>query len=178
MHDMRKHLDRRAMSRAWRCGLAAVWLSLAACSLTAQARRDAQLRAELDSRRIHQPLMTVWPAVLHLLADRGYQLVGRDRLAVGAQPASRLKRFTAGGFETGRTDQGLVLETMADASAVRYRAEGTNIDGRSCRVTFTAIRRTDSSPSEERSRDLDLEVELMRRLDPEQAKRIEQAAGP
>jgi len=36
--------------------------------------------------------------------------------------------------------------------------------------------RTASWPSEERSRDLDLELELMRRLDPEQAEHINQAA--
>lgn len=176
MSDLRTTPNPRARPSSWSTGLAAIFTLLMACSLTAQARRDTQLRRELDAARINQPLATVWPVVLHLLADHGYQLVGRDRVAVGAPAAAPYKRYTAGGFETARADHGLVLETMADASARSYRAEGSVIDGKSCRVTFIAIRRTGSSPSEERSRDLELEVELVQRLDPEQAKRIVQAA--
>jgi hypothetical protein len=156
--------------------LAGALVLLAACSMTAQARRDARLRAELDATSIHQPLPAVWPAVLRLLADHGHQLVGHDRRVVGAPSVGAFKRVTAGGFETGRLDHGLALETMSNASAVRYRAEGKDLDGKSCRVTFTAIRRTGNSPSEERSRDLELEVELLRRLEPDQAQRIVQAA--
>ena len=170
MHCIR---SRRTRPSSWSAGLAAAFMMmLVACSMTTQVRRDAQFRRELDAARINQPLAGVWPVVLHLLADHGYQLVGGDRLVVGAPPAARYKRLTAGGFETGKTDHGLVLETMTDASGVRYRAEGRDLDGKACQVRFTAIRLTGSSPSEERSRNLDLELELVRRLDPEQAKRI------
>jgi hypothetical protein len=167
----------RTRPRLRSTSLAVTFVMLVACSIATQARRDAQLRHELDDARINQALTTVWPVALHLLAEHGFQLVGRDRLAVGAPSASPFKRFTGGGFETGRTDHGLVLETTSDASSVRYRAEGVDLGDETCRVTFIAIKRTGTSPSEERSRDLDLELELLRRLDPEQAKRIVQAAS-
>lgn len=129
-------------------------LLLAACSMTAQARRDARLRADLDAHVFHLPLRVVWPVALHLLADHGYQLVGRDRLVVGAPPAGRFKRLTAG-----------------------YRLEGSEIGGKSCRLVFIAIRRTGLSPAEERSRDLDMELELARRVEPDEAARIQAASG-
>jgi hypothetical protein len=165
--------------RPWSCwsvAAAAIVMFLLACSMTAQARRDARLRAGLDAHRFHQPLSTIWPAALHLLADHGYQLVGRDRLVVGAPPAPRFKRLTAGGFETGHSRTGFVMETMTNASGTRYRVEGQDIDEKSCRITFVAIRRTGGAPSEERSRDLDMELELVRRLEPDAAARIAQAA--
>ena len=153
-------------------------LLLAACSMTAQARRDARLRADLDAHVFHLPLRVVWPVALHLLADHGYQLVGRDRLVVGAPPAGRFKRLTAGGFETsGYKGHGLVLETMEDSSRSRYRLEGSEIGGKSCRLVFIAIRRTGLSPAEERSRDLDMELELARRVEPDEAARIQAASG-
>ena len=163
-----------AVASRWSAVLVAALV--AACSMATQARRDTRLRAELDTHQIHKPLREVWPAALRLLADRGYQLVGRDRLVVGEPPAFRLKHLTAGGFETGRTDHGLAMESMADASATRYHVEGQDIGGTACRVTFVAVRRTGDSPSEERSRDLDLELELIRRLEPDAASRIASAA--
>jgi hypothetical protein len=42
-------------------------------------------------------------------------------------------------------------------------------------VTFTAVRRTGEVPSEEKSRDLDLELELVRRQESDSAARIIQA---
>lgn len=159
-------------------GLAtALAMVLSACAMATQTRRNAHLRHELDEVRIDRPLEKTWPVVLQLLADHGYQLVGQDRVVVGAPSASVFQLITGGGFETGKTDHGLVVETMPDAWNVRHRAEGSDLDGKTCQVRFTAIKFADASPTEERSRDLDLELELVKRLDPEQAKRIELAAG-
>jgi hypothetical protein len=151
-------------------------LSLACSSITAQVRRDDRLREALDAHRIQQPLSVVWPAALRLLADHHYQLVGRDRAKVGAPEESRWKPFMARGFATRKLgDHGLVLETRENQSSTRYRVEGIDSPANTCRVTFTSVRRTGEVPSEERSRDLDLELELIRRLEPEVAARILQA---
>ena len=130
--------------------LALAAAALAACaSATAQAQREERLRAALDGYRFAQPLAAVWPVALRVLADRGVQLVGRDRAAVGAPPANVFKRLTSGGFETARAGvNGRVLETMEDASHTRYRVDGAGVEGGGCRIAITAIRRTGSAPSE------------------------------
>ena len=102
---------------------ALLFLLLACSSITAQVRRDARLREALDAHPFQQPLSKVWPAV-------------------GRPPASRFTQLTACGLETARTGDHLVLETMANSAATRYRVEGQDIDGKSCRITFTAMRRT------------------------------------
>lgn len=163
------------------CPTRAVWataslLLLACSSITAQVRRDARLREALDAHPFQQPLLVVWPAALHLLAEHHYQLVGRDRAAVGAPEESRWKPLTARGFATRKLGgHGLVLETRENDSHTRYRVEGAEKPPGMCHVTFTAVRRTGEVPSEEKSRDLDLELELVRRLEPDAAARIVQS---
>src|SRR5512144_2951248 len=99
---------------------AVMLLGIAACaSLASSTRRENRLRAELDGHRIPQPLAAVWPVVLHLLAERGHELAGRDRQVVGARPAKAFKRLTSGGFQTGKVKGGLVLETMENSDRVR-----------------------------------------------------------
>ena len=147
------------------------------CSLNAQLRRDTRLREGLDQHRFRQSLALVWPAAMRLVTEHHFQLVGRDRVAVGEAEQSAWKRLTGGGFQTRRFgDHGFVLETRENAPRVRYRIEGVDTGNGTCRVTFTAVRRTSEAPSEEKSRDLDMEVELVRRLDPGEAARIIQAA--
>jgi hypothetical protein len=154
----------------------ALFLSLACSSVTAQVRRDARLREALDAHRFQQPLSVVWPAALRLLADHHYQLVGHDRAAVGAPEESRWRVLTARGFATRKvSDHGLVLETRENESRTRCRVEAIETSPGACRVTFTAVRRTGEVPSEEKSRDLDLELELVRRLEPDSAARVLQA---
>jgi hypothetical protein len=156
----------------------ALFLSLACSSVTAQVRRDARLREALDAHRFQQPLSVVWPAALRLLADHHYQLVGHDRAAVGAPEESRWRVLTARGFATRKvSDHGLVLETRESESRTRCRVEAVETSPGACRITFTAVRRTGEVPSEEKSRDLDLELELVRRLEPDAAARVVQAVN-
>ncbi len=166
---------RRVPQRRWLAALAV--LGAACASLTASERRDERLRAALDAHAIHRPLASVWPAALRLLAERGHQLVGRDRARVGQDPAPLFRRLTGSGFATTPVKDGLVLETMEDQHLVRYRVEGLERGGAACQVRFVAIRRTESSPSEERSRDLELELELVGRVAPEEAERLRAEAG-
>jgi len=87
--------------------------------------------------------------------------------------------LTARGFATRKLgDHGLVLETRENDSRTRCRVEAVETSPGACRATFTAVRRTSDVPSEEKSRDLDLELELVRRLEPDAAARILQAVEP
>ncbi|HTP30467.1 MAG TPA: hypothetical protein VMK12_33020 [Anaeromyxobacteraceae bacterium] len=156
---------------------------LGCATLVAPARRDASLKQQLDAHHFREPLPVVWSAARHLLAERGCKLAGRDRAAVGAPPDRAWKRFVTGGFETRSSGtHGLVLETHEDASLLRYRVKGMEEDQGTSRVTFVAMRRTGGAPSEETWRDLAMELELVRRLEPDVAARIlaasETAARP
>lgn len=62
-------------------------------------------------------------------------------------------------------------------SRIRWRMEAIEAPPGTSLLTFTAVRRTGEVPSEERSRDLDLELELVSRLEPDAAARILQAVG-
>ena len=66
---------------------------------------------------------------------------------------------------------------MQDRTGVRYRAEGIDLNGASCRVVVTAIRKTGGSPSEERSRALDMELDLLRRVEPAAAAPLQQSSS-
>ncbi len=145
--------------------------------MTSQVRRDDRLRASLDEHAFAEPLGVVWPALLRLLSERGVQLVGHDRVVVGQPRASLLSHVTRGGFETARDGQRLVMESMQDASGLRYRAEGTELTSSSCRIVVTAIQKTGRSPSEERSRALDVELALVRALEPQAADAIDAAVA-
>ncbi|HTP28011.1 MAG TPA: hypothetical protein VMK12_20445 [Anaeromyxobacteraceae bacterium] len=151
-------------------------LLMMGCSFAAQMRRDRRLRKELDGHRFQQPLSVVWPAGLRLLAERGYELVGHDRTVVGAPEEAWWKHVIGGGFETTRLDgQGLVMETKRNASGIHYRLEGTEVSPGACRVLFFTVRQTEGAP-EHRSRDLEAEFELVRRLEPAAAAQMQKDA--
>jgi hypothetical protein len=165
-----------------RACVAATLTLVAGCSMATQARHEARLDAQLQGYRFHQPLEAVWIAALHVLADRGYQLVGNDRVLVGQPPAGALNEVTGGGFETSRTGEHTrVMETMESGgrfqTGFRYRVEGSDAGGGTCRVVFIAIQRVKDSLDEHESRDADMELELVRRLDPADAARVLEATG-
>jgi hypothetical protein len=150
----------------------ALLLSLT-CSC-ATARRDSHLRDELDRHEFQKPLSEVWPAALRLLAREQYDLVGNDR-AIAGQPAD--SNFFRRGFETREySDKRRAMETMQNSAGVRYRLEGTDIEGRACRINFFALRREDRDYDKWRSRDVHMELALVRDLEPETADRIEATA--
>jgi hypothetical protein len=148
---------------------------------TAQARRDARLRSELDGFRFHEPLSTVWPVALHVLAGHGIQLVGHDREVAGQAPAGILERIAGGGVESAKTDDGLIAETIEDNTSfggtVQYRVEGFDTGSGTCRVVFTVIQRIWERLDEHEARDVRMELELVQRLEPAEAARMARAAG-
>lgn len=139
-------------------------------------KRDAALRRELDGYRFPKALAVVWPSGIRLLADRGHKLVGADRAVAGQAAQGVLGGFLAKGFQTRATNRGLVLETDEDPTHLRYRMEGTATGHDTCRVLFVAVRRSEDDPSEVLARDVALELELVRRLEPDAAARIVEAS--
>jgi hypothetical protein len=160
---------------------AATWAltaTLFGCAGLGPARaRETYLRQQLDDLEYAKPIGEVWPDVLRLLAERGYSLVGRDREKAGLPEQGFLGRLVSAGFETQQLgEEGRAVETDWDRHRLRYRVEGRCAGGR-CRIEFTSIKQDEMDPArDQRWRDREMELDLLRRVDPEAAARIEAGA--
>ncbi len=178
---------------------AATWMAAglvavtAGCASTRASRaRSEYLKTQLDALRYAKPLEEVWPEVQRLLADKGYPLAGKDAKAVGQKEMGWARRLLSPAKETHHGDPGALLQLLGvvardrDAEELaqsletgwrkhqdRYRADGFK-EGSGCRVIFTAIDVDETEHRDgSRRRDLELELELARRVDREAADRIE-----
>ena len=152
--------------------LTALFLSLG-CAAVGQLERASRLREQLDDHRFAQPLDAVWPQAIKLLAERDYEVLGRDRAVVGLGPQSALGSFFQKGFETRDLGGGRrALETNPDVKMRRYRAEGTTIDAGHCRVVFYVVQAKTEDVSEDEARDIHMELALIEQVEPEVAERI------
>jgi hypothetical protein len=141
-----------------------------ACSARAPA-------PQLDGYRLAQPLAEVWPAALRLLDERGYDLASEDRVTT-ASAAQRRGALLSQARDTRSTKDGRwVAETDLDASDVRYRIEGTDTGGGTSRVTFFRVAGSLDGRDDREHRDVELELELVRRVDPAGAVRVSDAAA-
>jgi len=160
--------------------LAAVALAGPGCaSFSAYRAQAARERAGLERFRYAQPLDVVWPQLQRLLADRGLALAGLDAAAVG-QKSGVMAQFASAAKETRSTPTGgLVLETGWNQDGVRWRAEAEPAEG-GLRVVLTRIARNLDEFGRDgvTLRDWELELDLLRRVDPEAAERIEDPAAP
>jgi hypothetical protein len=171
--------------------LASSALVLASCATAASIRKD-RLQHELDGFVYAKPLGDVWQEARRLLAERGFPLADKDAEAVGQKPMNWTEKLLSPARETGPATEGGLLQRMGvlkgktvsgAAQALdtgwsqygeRYHLEGWT-DGSGCRVLFTFIKQN-SDRQETKSRDLDMELDLLRRIDPATADRIDQAA--
>lgn len=142
-------------------------------TMQAGRARDKHLAAELDAVRHEKPLDDVWNAVRQLLADQGFPLAGADARAVG-QDEGMLSRLVSAAVETHPDGTGGQILETGWSNGKRVRAEAKKTEA-GWRVGFTAIAEDIMKPAREgyRSRDLDMELALTRRLAPETAARIE-----
>jgi hypothetical protein len=162
------------MTFSSRRGAAACALFFCVVCSCAATKRTSRLRHELDEHQFQKPLAEVWPAALRLLAERRFDLVGKDRALVGQSDDWTLTRR---GFETRQySDRRRAVETMLNSQGVQIRVEGTDIEGRSCRVVFFALPRNARDYEKWNYRDLQLEMDLVWRVEPEVAGRMEAAA--
>ncbi len=165
--------------------------------MQASRARQERLQAELNVVRYSQPREEVWQQVRQLLADRGCLLAGDDAKAVG-QDSSGFKQFLSSARQTRpyqEDDDLLRLLGLMASSAPKFgegsvsldtgwrRKEGDryHVDGLvmpdGFRVVFTRVEQDISNYREIRSRDLEMELALARRVDPQVAARIEQSVG-
>ncbi|HET9597352.1 MAG TPA: hypothetical protein VFP65_17310 [Anaeromyxobacteraceae bacterium] len=160
------------MLRTPRPAIAAAVLLAGACASVGASRREGRLKDGLDGYAIDKPLEEVWPEAMKVALERGYEPVGKDRAVLGLPPQGTWGNLLAKGHETQRLgSDGLVLETNQDAEKRRYRIEGRRA-GTGSRVRFVVVQQRSEDPSEELSRDLDAELELVRRFDPAGAARL------
>jgi hypothetical protein len=151
----------------------AVVALLLGCAVVGQYKRDARMRAELDAHEFQRPLLSAWPEVLRLLDDRGYDLVGGDRVAIGVPAQNGVQHLLSKGFDTRDIGGGkLALETDQDGKLRRYRVEGTPTAADRCRIVFHVVQAREDG-GQDQSRDLSIELALVERLEPDSAARIE-----
>ena len=155
---------------------AAITLTLTIASAgcaSARAVRKERLQRELDSFAYPRSLDQVWDEARRLLAERDYPLAGKDAEAVGQRPMSWAERIVSPARETGAAQ---ALDTGWNQYGERYRLEGWGEAGGS-RIAFTFLKQDRTDRRSEETRDPELELELLRRLDPRAAARVESSIG-
>ena len=178
--------------------LAATGLAAGCAAGRTAAVRNEYLKGQLEPFVYAKPLPEVWPDVLQLLHEKDYPLVGADAVAVG-QSENWATNFLSPGFETrsgsaqnaggtgflpslfGKSsakdeDSWRYLKTGMGKNYRMYRVDGV-ADGDGCRVVFTAFQGrpgyTGEFNTNDSWRDFTMELDLLRRVDPEAAARIE-----
>jgi hypothetical protein len=137
------------------------------------------MMVEVGGHRYTQPIDQVWPAVRQLLFDQGLTLSGKDAELVGQNPGF-LQRITTVARETEATPAGgLRLETDWTSGRVRVRAEAQPEAG-GCRVSLTRIFEHENEYGHDgrSERALNLELQLLQRIDPAAAERVEDLLDP
>ena len=159
--------------------VAAALVGLASCATS----RNAALATQLDDYSIPKPLPEVWPDALHFLYDRGFELVGKDRLVLGQAEQGAVAKFFSYGQETQRLANGeWRAETAANDRRQRYRVVGRRVGERGCRIRFYSVTTPDPAASLDMSkegneyRDVELEIEFIERYDAKSADRMLKAA--
>ena len=162
------------MHRTARTLLILLPLLFSAC-ITAGSARRAELRRALDQARVSRSPAEIWPEVQRFLYARGFPLVGEDRRAVGLSAQGTLGKLFSPGFETRvREDGSRVLETnVEERSRTRVRAEALAPAGGGSQLRITVLKQSDSNTTEYTEwKDEELELALLRQLDPVAAARV------
>jgi hypothetical protein len=156
------------------CVLVSVVLAMGCASLAARRARERTLERELATWQSAQPLDAVWQEARLLLADRGYPLAGKDAEAVGQRSGSWIERLVSKARETAvRGPLERSLETGWNQRD-RYRLESRpRADG--YQLVFWRIDQAREERPGNFARDLELELALVRRVDPAAAARIDEA---
>jgi hypothetical protein len=181
----------------------AATLALASGCASARAAkvRSEYLQAQLEPFVYQKPIGEIWIEVLRLLNEKGYPLAGHDAVAVG-QSESWFGNFTSPGSETktGTTERATgtgflpniipsakgkskdeetwrYLKTGLNKELKMYRVDAALTEGGGWRVAFTSYEASVADHnlfiSSTAKPDWKMALELMRRVDPAAAARIE-----
>ena len=182
------------MTRAGAAAVLAIVAAAGGCAgVRAQRERQQRLAGALDAQRYARPVAEVWLEARRLLAAEGYPLAEEDAKEVGQRPMGLASSLLSPARATHplaaergllqelgvlRRDEGgprgLALDTGWSRELRRQRAEAFEGDG-GVRVVFTRIQQLATDRQEERSRDLELELALLRRLEPAAAAQVEES---
>jgi hypothetical protein len=170
------------------CLVAALFAFAGCASMHAAETRKQYLLNELSAHEYQQDIDTVWVAALRLLAERGFPLSGKDRLAVDQKSDSILSSFlgdnspVGGLFNKGsetfvlKDGRRIAVTDWRDAHvSTRYRVEGIPTGPNSCRIQFSSAEWSETDVLREpdpRNRDIDMELDLMSILEPEAAQKL------
>lgn len=164
-------------------------------SFQAGRRRTQRLQHELDALRYTKPLDEVWQEARRLLSERGFPLAGEDAQAIGASEMSLAERIFSPERATYRVDEDIALLQRAGGSS---RSDVTRLgldtgwgkgsprerrhlealaEGEQVRVVIMRVVEDVTEHREASARDLELELDLARRLDPAAAERVAAAAA-
>lgn len=155
-------------------------LLLLSCA-TGSGERRAQLRRGLDQARLARSPAELWPDLLRFLHERGYPLVGEDPAVIGLPAQGIIGKLFSSGYQTRvRADGGRIVETNVEQrSRTRVRAEASPAGGGGSTLRVTLLTQSDLSPAEfSESRDVELELALVQRLDPVAAARAQGLEAP
>lgn len=168
------------MHRTHRTLLLVLPLVAVACTTAAGARR-AELRRGLDAARVSRSPAEIWPEVQRFVHERGYPLVGADRTVVGLKAQGGLGKLFSPGFETVvREDGSRVLESNPEEhERSRLRVEAFAAPGGGAQLRLRLLKPSPSNPTEYSEwRDEQLELALLRRIEPALAARLAGEAPP
>jgi hypothetical protein len=167
--------------RAWLLAAGLGLLATACASIRIGEERDAYFGKQLASYAYPRSCMDLWPTVLKLLGSKGYPLQGRDRAYAGQPPEGGFKSLVDQGYVTEPTaDGGLRVKTgWSDSAegASQYLVMGSPAGPAACFVTFTGRARDTVDPATiVETPDWKMQLELLRRVDPDAAARMESGA--
>jgi hypothetical protein len=141
--------------------------------------RDSYLARTFETYPLPRTCDALWPDALRVVMFRGYPLVGADRKLVDEEAQGAFASILSSGFATRRTpDGGLVTETDWDRQVgLRCRITCTPKGENAGKVVFTIIGGGAQGATEEsQGPDWSMSMDLLRRLDPAEAARIDAAA--
>ncbi len=152
-------------------------LALAGSGCSQTQARAAYVRDQMKALTFPSSCEALWAEGLKLLAQQGFELVGRDRAVAGQAEQSGLATFMSAGSATS-LDAGGVLEASTDwnGQRFRYRIRGTPEGPNGCRIQITGIQQDRTSMDLSEWRDHDMELLLLARVAPPEAARIEDGA--
>jgi hypothetical protein len=162
-------------------------------SFQAGRERTRRLQHELDALRYSKPLDEVWQEARRLLSERGFPLASEDAAAIGASEMSLAERIFSPERSTYRVDEDVALlqaSGVAGSSTSSVTRLGLDTgwgkgtprerrhlealaEGEQVRVVIVRVVEDVTDHRESSARDLELELELARRLDAAAADRIQ-----